>query len=117
MDTRKVLGTIITIKGQPTINGEGVKQGTDIYDLDEINGTDNDEISIVGKGMAITDDSGDVSCTPIKFIGKGNFSCTILLDLDLESMWDDVKWEVVQDIADDDIQEVDNVTATSGVRG
>jgi len=117
MDTRKTLGTIITIKGQPTINGEGAKQGANIYDLDEISGIDNDEISIVGKRMTILDDSGDVSCTPTKFIGKGNFSCTILSDLDLESIWDNVEWEEITEIGEEIIGEVENITATAGVRG
>ena len=36
---------------------------------------------------------------------------------DEESLWDDNKWEEIEDIVDEEIQEVDNVTYTGGVRG
>tara|TARA_R110002051_G_scaffold134284_1_gene207431 strand:+ start:178 stop:1512 length:1335 start_codon:yes stop_codon:yes gene_type:complete len=36
---------------------------------------------------------------------------------DEESLWDDNKWEEIGDIADEEIQEVDNITQTGGVRG
>jgi len=38
-------------------------------------------------------------------------------DLDLDAMWDNTVWNEIEDIADEDIQEVDNITAVAGVRG
>ena len=38
------------------------------------------------------------------------------LALDLESMWD-VEWIEMIDIAETEVHEVDNITATAGVRG
>ena len=32
-------------------------------------------------------------------------------------MWDNTIWNEIEDIADEEIQEVDNITATAGVRG
>ena len=37
--------------------------------------------------------------------------------LDLDSMWDNTIWNEIVDIADEEIQEVDNITAVAGVRG
>jgi len=39
------------------------------------------------------------------------------LALDLKVMWDNTIWNEIEDIADEEIQEVDNITATAGVRG
>jgi len=39
------------------------------------------------------------------------------LALDLESMWDDVEWIEITEIGKEYIGEVDNITATAGVRG
>jgi hypothetical protein len=39
------------------------------------------------------------------------------VDLDLDAMWDNTIWNEIEDIADEEIQEVDNVTAVAGVRG
>ena len=38
-------------------------------------------------------------------------------DLDMDAMWDNTVWKEIEDIADEDIQEVDNITAVAGVRG
>ena len=38
-------------------------------------------------------------------------------ELDLDAMWDNTVWNEIEDIADEDIQEVDNITAVAGVRG
>ena len=38
-------------------------------------------------------------------------------DLDMDAMWDNTVWNEIEDIADEDIQEVDNITAVAGVRG
>ena len=38
-------------------------------------------------------------------------------DLDMDAMWDNTVWNEIEDIADEDIQEVDNITAGAGVRG
>ena len=38
-------------------------------------------------------------------------------DIDLDAMWDNTVWNEIEDIADEDIQEVDNITAVAGVRG
>ncbi len=38
-------------------------------------------------------------------------------DVDLDAMWDNTVWNEIEDIADEDIQEVDNITAVAGVRG
>ena len=37
--------------------------------------------------------------------------------LDLDIMWEEVIWEEITDIGKEEIQEVDNITATAGVRG
>ena len=37
--------------------------------------------------------------------------------LDLESMWDDVEWVEIVDMPKTIVYEVDNITATAGVRG
>jgi len=39
------------------------------------------------------------------------------LDLDMDAMWDNTVWNEIEDIADEEIQEVDNITAVAGVRG
>ena len=39
------------------------------------------------------------------------------LALDLESIWDDVEWIEITEIGKEYIGEVDNITATAGVRG
>ena len=38
-------------------------------------------------------------------------------EIDLDAMWDNTIWNEIEDIADEEIQEVDNVTAVAGVRG
>ena len=38
-------------------------------------------------------------------------------EIDLDAMWDNTVWNEIEDIADEDIQEVDNITAVAGVRG
>ena len=38
-------------------------------------------------------------------------------DLDMDAMWDNTVWNESEDIADEEIQEVDNITAVAGVRG
>ena len=38
-------------------------------------------------------------------------------DLDLDAMWDNTVWNEIEEIADKDVQEVDNITAVAGVRG
>ena len=38
-------------------------------------------------------------------------------DLDMDAMWDNTVWNEIEDIADEEIQEVDNITAVAGVRG
>ena len=38
-------------------------------------------------------------------------------DDDMDAMWDNTIWNEIADIADEEIQEVDNITATAGVRG
>jgi len=37
--------------------------------------------------------------------------------LDLKSMWDNVEWVEIEDIPETIVYEVDNITATAGVRG
>jgi len=37
--------------------------------------------------------------------------------LDLKSMWDNVEWVEIEDILETIVYEVDNITATAGVRG
>ena len=39
------------------------------------------------------------------------------LDLDLNDMWDDVEWVEIVDMPETIVFEVDNITATAGVRG
>ena len=39
------------------------------------------------------------------------------LDLDLDDMWDNAIWEEIVEVGKEEIQEVDNITATAGVRG
>jgi len=38
-------------------------------------------------------------------------------DDDMDAMWDNTIWNEIADIADEEIQEVDNITAAAGVRG
>ena len=35
----------------------------------------------------------------------------------INKLFKDVKWEEIEEIADEDVQEVDNITAVAGVRG
>ena len=35
----------------------------------------------------------------------------------MDAMWDNTIWNEIEDIADEEIQEVDNITAVAGVRG
>ena len=37
--------------------------------------------------------------------------------LDLDAVWDNTIWNEIADIADEEIQEVDNITAVAGTRG
>ena len=39
------------------------------------------------------------------------------LDLDSNDMWDDVEWVEIVDMPETIVFEVDNITATAGVRG
>jgi hypothetical protein len=110
------LGKVIGVKGQPTINGEGAKQGQEVFELDELNGTNADELTIAGKSLFIMDETGDVSCTPTKFVGKGEFNAILEPDFDLEAMWENTVWEEIINVVDVEY-EVENITATAGVRG
>ena len=38
-------------------------------------------------------------------------------DTELDSIWDDQEWVEIENVAEEDIQHVDNVTAVAGVRG
>ena len=38
-------------------------------------------------------------------------------DLDLDAMWDNTVWNEITDIAEEVVYEIDNITATAGVRG
>ena len=38
-------------------------------------------------------------------------------DDDMDAMWDNTIWNEIEDIADEEIQEVDNITAVAGTRG
>jgi len=38
-------------------------------------------------------------------------------DDEMDAMWDNTIWNEIEDIANEEIQEVDNITATAGVRG
>ncbi len=39
------------------------------------------------------------------------------LDLDLDNMWDQTIWEEVVEVGEEDVFEVEYITATAGVRG
>ena len=39
------------------------------------------------------------------------------LDLDLDDMWDNAIWEEIVEVGEEDVFEVENITATAGVRG
>ncbi len=39
------------------------------------------------------------------------------VELDMDAMWDNTVWEEITDIADAEGYEVENITATAGVRG
>ncbi len=110
------LGKVIGVKGQPTINGEGAKQGQEVFELDELKGTNADELAIAGKSLFIMDETGDVSCTPTKFVGKGEFSATLQPDFDLDTMWETTVWEEIQSVTNINY-EVEGITAVAGVRG
>jgi len=45
------------------------------------------------------------------------FSLIWSQDDDIDAMWDNTIWNEIEDIADEDVQEVDNITAVAGVRG
>jgi len=45
------------------------------------------------------------------------FSLVWSQDDDMDAMWDNTIWNEIEDIADEDVQEVDNITAVAGVRG
>ena len=38
-------------------------------------------------------------------------------DDDMDAMWDNTIWNEIEDIANEEIQEVDNITAVAGTRG
>jgi hypothetical protein len=38
-------------------------------------------------------------------------------DDNMDAMWDNTIWNEIEDIADEEIQEVDNITAVAGTRG
>jgi len=38
-------------------------------------------------------------------------------DLDLDAMWDNTVWNEIEDITEEVVYEIDNITATAGVRG
>jgi hypothetical protein len=116
-DTKLKLGSVIDIKGNPLIMGKGAKMGQEVFDGDDIIGIQGDMIIISGKGLSVIEEDGDVSCTPTKLTGNNDFECVIEQDLDLEAMWDNTVWNEITDIAGYDTQEVDNITATAGVRG
>ena len=42
---------------------------------------------------------------------------TTEFDLDMDAMWDNTVWNEIVDIAEERIYEVENITATAGVRG
>ena len=111
------LGSVIDIKGNPLIMGEVAKMGQEVFDGDDIIGIQGDMIIISGKSLFIIEDDGDVSCTPTKLTGNNDFECVIEQDLDLEAMWDNTVWTEITDIAEESVHEVDNITATAGVRG
>ena len=117
MGEKLKLGSVIDIKGNPLIMGEVAKMGQEVYEGEDIIGIQGDMIIISGKSLSIIEEDGDVSCTPTNLTGNNDFECVIEQDLDLEAMWDNVVWEEITDIADLDTQEVENLTATAGVRG
>jgi len=39
------------------------------------------------------------------------------VDLDMDAMWDNTVWNEIVDIAETEVHEVENITATAGVRG
>ena len=39
------------------------------------------------------------------------------LDLDLDDMWDNAIWEEIVEVGEEDVFEVEYITATAGVRG
>ena len=39
------------------------------------------------------------------------------IDLDLDAMWENTVWEEIQDIADAEVYETEQITAVAGVRG
>jgi hypothetical protein len=61
-----------------------------------------------------------ISITPLVIFICLNFQLSFSqdeVDLDFDAMWDNTIWNEIEDIADEEIQEVDNITATAGVRG
>jgi hypothetical protein len=117
VDTKLKLGSVIDIKGNPLIMGEVAKLGQEVFEGDDIIGIQGDMIIINGKGLWIIEEDGDVSCSPTKLTGNNNFECVLEQDLDMAMIWDNAAWEEITDIADVDVQGVENITATAGVRG
>jgi hypothetical protein len=117
VDTKLKLGSVIDIKGNPLIKGEVAKMGQEVFEGDDIIGIQGDMIIISGKSLSIIEEDGDVLCTPTKLTGNNDFECVIEQDLDLEAMWDNVVWEEITNITEVYSQEVENITATAGVRG
>jgi hypothetical protein len=44
-------------------------------------------------------------------------SIDVDLEFDMDAMWDNTIWNEIVDIAEDEVHEVENITAVSGVRG
>ncbi len=100
IDTRIPTGKVTDMKGYPRVNDELIKLGQYIYELDLLSGTDNDELIIAGKKMWTLDVTGDVLCTPTKIVCKGNFTCDIVVDEDIDAMFDNMVWNEIPDIVD-----------------
>ena len=117
MGEKLKLGSVIDIKGNPLIMGEVAKMGQEVYEGEDIIGIQGDMIIISGKSLSIIEEDGDVSCTPTKLTGNNDFECVIEQDLDLEAMWDNVVWEEIVDVVEEESQEIEYITPVSGVRG
>ena len=60
---------------------------------------------------------GILPIIPIIFICL-NFQLSYSQDeVDLDAMWDNTVWNEIEDIAEEVVYEIDNITATAGVRG
>ncbi|HIA79542.1 MAG TPA: hypothetical protein EYO07_05215 [Candidatus Marinimicrobia bacterium] len=55
--------------------------------------------------------------TIILFLALGSVWAQDDDDMDMDAMWDNTIWNEIEDVADEEIQEVDNITAVAGVRG